>query len=1056
MYYRILLLLFALPMMSMAQFNALAKPNTFSSDDNPYYWKNKMPHAGYWQQDVHYTIKAALDDKKDRINGTLRLVYTNNSPDALDKLVFHLYQNAFDSGSYASDFHQQYPSKKDTLFQKITVDEVTVNAISAAVEQDNTILFVKPSTPVLSGESVTIECSFSTQFGPINGRMKMYNAWGYNHYNVVHWYPRISVYDRKFGWTTDQHLGHEFYGDLGAFDVELTLPEQYVLDGTGYLTNRNEVLPADLMDKLKIKNFKDKPWNESPSQVIAPSERTKTWKFHAENVHDFAWTADPTYRIGSAEIELESGHKVTCYALAQEPHASGWQNAAEYTAKVIGLYSKDIGEYAYHKMIVADARDGMEYPMLTLDGGKDPSYRGLLAHEVGHNWFFGMVGNNETYRASLDEGFTQFLTSWAMVNLEGDSAQVGSPLFGWDKAFKEMRSNRDLNVHYGYYFSAIMRGESPALNTHSDMFEGGRGYGQVYSKTGTMLYNLQYVLGDELFLAALQHYFSQWKFCHPYFEDFRASIINYTKVDLNWFFDQWLESEEMIDYKLTSLRSAGEGKYTISLERKGMQMPLDIQLTDAEGNVHDYHIPNTYFVKETEATVLPKWYGWGKFNDRYETVIELDAVVERAEIDPTKRLADVYQLDNSTATALSVELNDFQWEYPTHEYAIEWNPMLWYNGYDGLKLGVQVSGDYWSVYHRLDLKIWINSGFGQQLDAITTEDRFQFNRFNYAFSYSDPLREMGRGLSYTWKSKWMEGLFANEFYFTKQFDNNKTAVNFGVGGLYRPFDTDLNYLHYPEFWNADRWNNFTKFTLRHTYRYQRGSEGTIRGEVRSPFLGSDYNYSYVNLEVVNDNRLAFLNVRTRVFGQFGLGDDWAPESQLFAAGANPEHMMDQALTRSAGFVPTSLYGFGGNTGNYQVGGGLGLRGYNNYLMPSFNGDSLMRFGNAGHSGASFSTEIEFDDAVSILSKWKRMVELKTYLFADAGVININRANESVAWSNIRMDAGVGATLEVKRWGRLSGLKPFKLRLDLPLFLNRPPASDEYFAFRWLIGFQRAF
>lgn len=1039
-----------------AQFDPLNPPNTFTSDDNPYYWKNKKPNGSYWQQDVHYTIKAELDDNKDVISGTLALVYTNNSPNPLDKLVFHLYQNAFDSGSYAAQFRNRTPGPKDTLFQKIEVADVTVGSMDVKSELDNTILFVYPNSPVLPGEKVTIECTFKTQFGPINGRMKMYGAWGHKHYNVVHWYPRISVYDQKFGWTQDQHLGHEFYGDFGAFDVELKLPEHYVLDGTGFLLNRDEVLPDELMFKLAIENFKDKPWNEPPGEVIPKSDKFKTWRFHAENVHDFAWTADPTYRIGKAVANLSNGREVTCYALAQEPHASGWQNAASYTAKVIELYSTDFGEYGYHKMIVADARDGMEYPMLTLDGGRDPSYRSLLAHEVGHNWFFGMIGNNETYRASLDEGFTQFLTAWSMVKLEGDSAGVGHAPFGMDNWFSEKRRIRDLNVYYGYYFNTIMGNRTPSLSTHSDQFDPGRDYGQVYSKTATMLYNLQYVLGDELFLEAMQHYFNQWKFCHPYFEDFRRSIIQYTKVDLNWFFDQWLVEQSTIDYKFNALKRAGDGKYELHLQRKGMQMPIDISLIDVDGKAHDFHIPNNYFVKKTDATVLPKWYGWGKFNERYTTTIELDAEIESVIIDPSDRLADVYQLDNRSGDQIEIELNDFSWSYPTHRYEVEWNPTVWYNAYDGLKAGVQFQGDYWDTYHHLDIGFWVNTGLGQQLDQIADEDRFKFNRFNYVLAYTDPLRKVGRGLSYTWRSKWLEGLFANQFFFSKRLENNKTKITAGVGGLYRPFASDLNYLYYPDAWNEDQWNNYSEVTVDHTYRYANSSRGAIKAEVRSPFLGSDYNYGYLRLESVNDNRIAGINIRTRLFGQLGVGKDWAPESELFAAGANPEHMMDQALTRSRGAVPSDLFGMGAATGNYQVGGGLNLRGYNNYLMPGLNGDSLLRFGNTGQTGLAFNTEIEFDDLVSIQSKWKRMIELKTYAFADAGIININRPAETMAWSAIRVDSGLGMALEVKRWGRLSELRPFTLRADFPLFLNTPPATEEFVAFRWLLGFQRAF
>jgi len=1052
----ILLVLFAivLTLNAHAQYNPLLPPNSYASSDNPNYWKNKKPHSAYWQQDVYYNIKAKLDDEKDVISGLMHLEYVNNSPDTLSQLVFHLYQNAFSKGSYASDFFSLIPDQSDTLFQKTEVFDVTVNDMSVKVVLDNTILFIKLTAPLLPGETTKVDCTFETQFGKINGRMKMYNAWGFKHYNVVHWYPRIAVYDHKFGWTTDQHLGSEFYGDFGAFDVELDLPEQYILDGTGNLLNRSEVLPDELMKQLSISNYADKPWNDKPSEIIAPSSKRKLWKFHAENVHDFAWTADPTYRIGVQETTLKSGHKVTCYALAQEPHAARWQNAAAYAAQVIEMYSNDFGEYVYHKMIVADARDGMEYPMLTLDGGGDPGYRSLLAHEIGHNWFFGMVGNNETYRASLDEGFTQFLTSWSITALEGDSASYSPHGAFLNKFYNEDQSVRDQEVYNGFYYSSVLQGESPRLNTHSDQFKAPYLYGQVYSKTATMLYNLQYVLGDELFLNAMRNYFEQWKFCHPYFEDFRESIIHYTKVDLNWFFDQWLETEETIDYKVRSFKRKGD-KYILSLTRKGMQMPLDIRLIDREGEAYDYHIPNTYFQKKSEATVLPKWYGWNEFNKNYTTEISLDADIEKVLIDPSGRLADVYQLDNSSKTPLSFELNDFARNRFEKDYILEWNPTVRYNGYDGLKLGLFFKGNYMETYHDLEVQLWLNTGLLQQSNEFQLADQDAFNLFNYRFKYSDPLRGISRDLSYTYEFKWIEGLLANDFYFQKDLPNDKTSIKAGLEGLYRPRTTDLNYLIYPAFWNADQWNNFTKVELEHRYSYGR-SNGRIESELRSPFFLSDYDYGFINLDVVNDNRFSVFNWRTRVFGQFGQGRNWAPESQLFAAGANPEQMMDNPLTRSMGYAPEGIYDISNTTGQFQVGGGLNLRGYNNYLMPQLNGDSLLRLSYVGHTGLAFNTELEFDDLIRIAKKGKRFVELKTYLFADAGIINVNRPAEALEFSNIRMDAGAGATLEIKRWASFTDLKPLTVRLDLPLFLNRPPASEEYIAFRWLIGFERAF
>ncbi len=468
------------------KYNPLLPPNTYRNADNPHYWKNKNPYCGYWQQDVHYKIKARIDEKTDIITATEELTYWNNSPDTLTYVFFHLYQNAFQPESYYDKLQRENKikpvyGKYESQKKGTEIANLKVNGQSAKIEIDNTIMKVYLPQPLLPNQSITFTMDFKTYFdkGSVRRRMKVFNAWGYKHYDGVHWYPRISVYDRKFGWTTDQHLGREFYGDFGTFDVELTFASNYIVGATGFLTNRKEVLPDELRKKLDIGNFAQKPWNSKPSVIIPyDSTKTKTWIYHAENVHDFAFTADPTYRIGEAHWEDK-----VIYALAQEPHASRWQNAAQYTAKVIQVYSQDFGRYVYHKMIVADARDGMEYPMLTLDGGMDPSYRGLLAHEVGHNWFFGQVGNNETYRAMLDEGFTQFLTAWALTRIDGDTLIQLPPRSNYVKKFKNPVSPRLYRAYFGYLMDAITEDDA-FLNTHSDDFNGairnGGGYRHVY------------------------------------------------------------------------------------------------------------------------------------------------------------------------------------------------------------------------------------------------------------------------------------------------------------------------------------------------------------------------------------------------------------------------------------------------------------------------------------------------------------------------------------------------------------------------------------------------
>ncbi|MDP6908432.1 MAG: hypothetical protein QF371_02950, partial [Flavobacteriales bacterium] len=413
-----------------AQYDPLTPPNTFRTADNPLYWKNKKPDGAYWQQDVHYRIAAIVDEKTDIISAKMEMSYWNNSPDTLHEVFFHLYQNAFQPNSYLDKrdkangvkhrFGKYEKEKKGTEIISLKVENQELKG-----ELDNTILRIELNEPILPSSKTEFKIEFQTYFdsGSMGRRFKKFPSGEFTHYNGVHWYPRISVYDRKFGWTTDQHLGHEFYGDFGTFDVSLNFASNYVVEATGFLQNRHKVLPQELRDKLEIKNFADKPWGEKAS-IITPYDSTerKTWIYHAENVHDFAFTADPNYRIGEAEW-----NGIKCYSLALESHASGWQNAADYAAKTIQVFSEGIGLYKYHKMIVADARSGMEYPMITLDGGRDPGYRGLLVHEIGHNWFFGQVGNNETYRAALDEGFTQYLTAYGMQAIEGDTAVTEEP-----------------------------------------------------------------------------------------------------------------------------------------------------------------------------------------------------------------------------------------------------------------------------------------------------------------------------------------------------------------------------------------------------------------------------------------------------------------------------------------------------------------------------------------------------------------------------------------------------------------------------------------------------
>lgn len=376
----------------------------------------------YWQQRADYTITAELDDRADVIIAQAVLTYYNHSPHTLDRLYFHLYANAFQPESY---YHHLYLANKMPVRFGINeaaglgtrIDHLSVNGDSVYYLIDNTIMEVRLNEPLPPKGQLQVTMRFRTWFddgGTMRRRQKMFRQYGVKHYNAVHWYPVVCVYDR-YGWHTPQHLDKEYYAEFGNFDVKLTLPQHYIVGATGLLVNEEEVLPSWLKKRLQLSNFKDKPLYQPPSVIVPESNgQTKTWHYIAENVHNFAFTADPTYRIG--EIIFRN---TKIQVLAREPHASRWQEIPTLVALMMRLYSDRFGAYEYPSLVVADAQDGTEYGMMAIVNGFYPHNISLIAHELAHQWFYGMVANNETYRAYMDEGFAEFLTVWMLEQLYG-------------------------------------------------------------------------------------------------------------------------------------------------------------------------------------------------------------------------------------------------------------------------------------------------------------------------------------------------------------------------------------------------------------------------------------------------------------------------------------------------------------------------------------------------------------------------------------------------------------------------------------------------------------
>lgn len=1059
-----------------------SQSETYRSASNKMYWKNKLPRAGYWQQDVHYEIKATIDETSDIISGQQKFTYYNNSPDTLHELFFHLYQNAFQPGSYLHSlylvnnskpkFGKYEASKQGTVIEKLYTDNIDE---TLETHLDNTILKVKLNKPLQPNDSLTLHIQFRTFFdtGDIRRRMKKYDAWGFKHYNGCQWYPKVCVYDAHAGWNTDQHLNREFYGEFGTYDIELTFASNYIVEATGVLLNESEVLPDTLKEKLHIKNFADKKWNEKPSIIIPYNkDEKKTWKFRAINVHDFAFTADPSYRIADTTITLSNGKGVRCVAIAQEPHCSGWQTAHEYCAKIITTFSRDFGNFEYPKMVVADAADGMEYPMLTLDGGREPSYHGLLVHEVGHNWFYGMLGSNETYRAFMDEGFTQFITAWGLEKIDHSDTVI----YDWNeiksryqKHFTAPHNIRDRNVYLGYLRDAIQYKDEP-LNTHSDHFNSalgqGGGYSSVYLKTGTMLYNLQYVLGDSLFLAALKHYVETWKIAHPYPEDFRNSIIRFTKQDLNWFFDQWLETTHNIDYKIKSIKKGNvTSEYKISFKRKGrMQMPIDFRVIAKNGEVHDYYIPNTWFKKSVadSTTTLPHWIGWDKLRDTYTATVKIPSGIKNVIIDPSERLADINMLDNRLKG--NVEFRFDSKIFPLSswkKYRIWMRPDVWWNAYSGFKIGVHLHGNYMNVKHRFELTLWADPHLAQGGDQFLLEqDKKKAGWFSYRFDYQNAIDKVFKNSTFYFSSRWLDGYEMYKIGIQKNLPKN-FSLDIHLKAFTRNKEAWRSYLIYPNEWSTIWENNHgfnTSINIAANFNYAKAkSNGSARLALRSATLFNTANYHYLEFEHKNTTQLWRLEFRNRVYGRISTGKLLPNESALYFAGANAEEMMENKYVRAQGFFPPNWTSIASGTNHFHYGGGLNLRGYSGYVMVEKDKTGAVSATYRGNSGWAANAELDFARIIQIPNnKLKNWFALNTYFFADAGMIRYTNSGAKNQFSQLRADAGIGAALSIKKWGVLQGIKPLTIRFDIPFYLSHAPSTEKNVQWRFLIGINRAF
>lgn len=602
--------------------------NSIAQEYHNYLAEVERPH--YWQQHVDYKMEIDVDVDSYQYKGKQEIVYTNNSPDTLRKVFYHLHFNAFQPGS-EMDVRSRTIADPDRRVRdrisKLKPDEIGYIKVSSLTQDEKpltyktvgTILEVELDQYILPGEQTSFSMNFDAQVPVQIRRSGRDNEEGVA-LSMSQWYPKLAEYDFE-GWHADPYIGREFHGVWGNFDVKITIDNSYTIGGTGYLQNPEEIghgYQKDLSKEIKHKK----------------GEKL-TWHFIAPDVHDFTWAADNEYLHD--RIEGPNGISLHFLYKNNPEILKNWKDLQPKTVALFEYFNKHIGNYPYKQYSVIQGGDGgMEYGMSTLITGERNfnSLVGVTAHEVAHSWFQFILAFNESKHEWMDEGFTVYISSLAMNEIMGENKQ-----------FPHESS-------YSSYFNLANSGEEQPQSTHADRFDKNWIYGaSSYSKGAVFLAQLEYIIGKKNVEKTLKRFYNEFKFTHPSPNDFIRTAEKTSGFQLGWYLLDWSKTSNTIDYSIKSVEDK-DGKTVVTLERKGLTpMPIDFYVVYENNSSESFIIPLRMMrgVKENpypnlNRSVLENW-AWTHPTYTFEIDAPKSSITAML-IDASRLMADVNMEDN--------------------------------------------------------------------------------------------------------------------------------------------------------------------------------------------------------------------------------------------------------------------------------------------------------------------------------------------------------------------------------------------------------------------------
>lgn len=626
-----------------------------------FYFSNAQPDR--WQQHIQYNMNVNLNVATNRLNGTEKIEYTNNSSDTLDRVFFHLYWNAFQPNSemdirsrelgktkFTNRKGEEVPDWDERVADRISkltpgeigydsVDYVKINGVSQQLIYHETIVEVKLGKKILPHSKTLLDVVFRAQVPVQIRRSGRDNAEGVR-YSMSQWYPKMVEYDYQ-GWNANPYIAREFYGVWGSFDVKISIDKNYMVAATGVLQNANEIGYG---------------YEAANTKILPNKTGINEWHFKGDNIHDFVWAADNNYKHISKKVRTG----LVLHAFYKAGNAStdsSWNNVLWAAEKALPFIEKKFGKYPYPQYSFIQGGDGgMEYAMATLIKS---SSLGTVFHEWMHSWYQQILGTNESLYPWMDEGFATYAEGLVSAYYYNNLAQQ-SPFLSNAAKLGAAQYAQQLNSKFplyesgsyaGYFALAKSNFEEP-MTTHADDYSTNYAYGNAaYSKGATFLCQLGYIISDSLLGKVLLEYYNEWKFKHPNPNDFIRVAEKVTGIELQWYKEYWINGTKTIDYALGNIDVEDDKTY-IAIKRLGkMPMPVDVLLTFKDGTKELHYIPLSlmYGTKPNEADSVTRIvhddWKWVAPEYKFYTTRSIKDL-KSVEIDPSQRMADINRSNN--------------------------------------------------------------------------------------------------------------------------------------------------------------------------------------------------------------------------------------------------------------------------------------------------------------------------------------------------------------------------------------------------------------------------